>query len=143
MFALPGENFLRSLGVLEDLIGILNVKSHSRKEGRVVCSNKKDKCSGPFIPSEALDLYSTRQKDFAQILYTKTWLPTEKWQFKWDSFKDESNESRNRKAMDLSGQSTPAFGSPHPQALTHPLTLFLGLRNLSHIPKHIANTPGH
>lgn len=32
MFALSVESFLRSLGVPRDLIGILNVKSHSRKE---------------------------------------------------------------------------------------------------------------
>ena len=70
MFALSGENFLRSLGVSRDLIGILNVKSHSGKEGRVVRSNKKDKRLGlqsPFSPSEALDLYFTRQKDLVRL----------------------------------------------------------------------------
>lgn len=34
MFAFSVEDFLRSLGVPRDLRGILNVKSHSRKEGR-------------------------------------------------------------------------------------------------------------
>lgn len=80
MFAFSVESFLRSLGVPRDLIGILNVKSHSRKEGRVVRSNKKDKCSGlqsPVPPSEALNLYFTRQ-DFAQILCSKIWPATEK-----------------------------------------------------------------
>lgn len=49
MFAFSGEGFLSSLGVPRDLIGILNVKSHSRKEGRVR-SNMKDKCSGLPLP---------------------------------------------------------------------------------------------
>ena len=52
-----------------------------RKEGRGVRSNKKDKCSGLqplFTPSEALNLYFTRQKDFAQILCSKIWPATEK-----------------------------------------------------------------
>lgn len=77
MFALSVESFLRSLGVPRDLIGIQTVKSHSRKEGRVVRSNKKDKCSGLqslFTPSEALNLSITRQKDFAQFLCSKTLL---------------------------------------------------------------------
>lgn len=95
MFALSIEGFLRSLGVPRDLIGILNFKSHSRKEGRVVRLNKKDKCSALpslFTPSEALNLNFTRQKDFAQILRSKN----EKCQFICDSFEDETNNSRHR-----------------------------------------------
>lgn len=49
MFAFSGEGCLRSLGVPRDLIGILNVRSHSRKEGSVR-SNMKDKCSGLPLP---------------------------------------------------------------------------------------------
>ena len=89
------EGFLRSLGVPRDSTGILNFKSHSRKEERVVHSNKKDQCSGlpsTFAPSEALNLNFTRQKDFAQILCSKN----EKCQFICDSFKDESDNSCDR-----------------------------------------------
>ena len=82
--------------------------SHSGKEGRVVRSNKKDKCSGlqsPFSPSETLGLCFTRQKDFAQILCTKIWLTTENVSLnKCDRFKEESSYSCNRKIMGLPGQ---------------------------------------
>ena len=126
MFALSGENFLRSLGVSRDLIGILNVKSHSGKEGRVVRSNKKDKRWGlqsPFSPSETLDLYFTRQKDFAQILCTKIWLTTENVILnKCDIFKEESSDSCNGKIMALPSQGHTCLcqGWTRLSTLTHP-----------------------
>ena len=145
LYFCPANRFICTIFL--GLIGILNVKSHSRKEGRFVRSNKKDKCSGlqsPFIPSEALDLYFIRQEDFAQILCTKIWLTTEKCQFKCNSFKDESNDSCNRKMTGLPGQEHTCLcqGGHSTLNLDTPIMLFLGLRKLSHIPKHVANTPG-
>lgn len=70
-------------------------------------SNKKDKRSGLqslFAPSEALNLYFTRQKDEAQILCSEVWPATEKCQCVCDSFKDESNNSCNRKTTGFPDQ---------------------------------------
>lgn len=90
------QSFPRSLSVPRDLIGIQNVKSHSRKEGRGTGSNKKDECLGPhsLLTHPRPRIHSLRSRRILhKFRVARSCRAPEKCQLLSDSRKDGADDS--------------------------------------------------
>lgn len=110
------QSFLRSLSVPRDLIGIQNVKSHSRKEGRGTGSNEKDECLERHCwPHLTPWIYSLRSRRILpKFRMSRSCRAPEKCQSPCDSHKDGADYSYRGKENGHASEFEPSRSSPGP-----------------------------